>query len=436
MVWRKLVWPVVLWAATCAAVRAAEAPPTRIKDITVVAGRTGERLLGYGLVVGLEGTGDSTKSVFTAQALANMLEHFEVKVTPTDLATKNVAAVVATATLPGAVRVGDRVDVTVASVSDAQSLYGGVLLPTPMRANDAQVWAMAQGPVSIGGLSAGAGGQKSQQNHPLTARLVGGGTVMLASAPKLQTDMIPLTLLQPDYTTARRIAEAINKKLGSDLAKAVAAESVEVKVPPDRAGDLVGLIAEIECLPVVSDTPARVVVNERTGTVIIGGDVRVLPVAVAQGSLTVTVRRRTEVSQPPVAAEATTVLTPPGGVAVPQAAPPPGTPGAGASPPSGPKAAGASPSPPGGTPPAAPAGRTGPGGGALAGLPGPRTVTTSRTDLKAMEAPASLMQIESQTRLSDLVEALNALGVKPRDLIAVLQALKEANALQAELVLM
>lgn len=393
-----------------AACFAAQSTPVRIKDIATVAGTTGEKLMGYGLVVGLEGTGDSTKSVLTAQALANMLEHFDLKVGATELTTKNVAAVIVTATLPAVVRQGDKVDVTVASVGDAKSIYGGILLPTPLRGNDSDVYAIAQGPISIGGMNASAGGQKVQKNHPLAGRVVGGGTVMRGVAPALERDRIHFTLMQPDFTTALRMSEAINEKLGVSCARAVAAESVEITVPTDRRDDLVGFIAEVESLPVVSDTAARVVVNERTGTVIIGGDVRILPVAVSHGSLTITVTRHLDVSQPPPFSGGTTVLG------------------------SGEKA---------GEPPEAPPAEAHSGGvdgaagaGKVAPLPGPRTVVTPRTELEVEEADASLVELRPQTRLSDLVEALNSLGVKPRDLIAILQALKAANALQAELVLM
>lgn len=397
-------------AGHCAA---APSVPVRIKDIATVAGTTGQKLMGYGLVVGLEGTGDSTRSPLAAQALANMLEHFDLKVTTAQLATQNVAAVIVTAALPVVAREGDRVDVSVASVADAKSIYGGILLPTPLRGNDDQVHVMAQGSVSIGGFNVGGGGgQRVQRNHPLAGRVVDGGTVLRGVAPAQVEDRIHLTLRQPDFTTALRMSEAINLQLGADCARAVAAESIEIMVPTDRLGDLVGFIAEIETLPVMGDTAARVVVNERTGTIIIGGDVRILPVAVAHGSLTITITRHLDVSQPLPFTGGTTVLD-----AGARAGEPPDTPE--------PEAAAAA----GGPGQAAAPGEVAP-------LPGARTVVTPRTELQVHEAEASLVEIVPQTRLSDLVEALNALGVKPRDLIAILQALKAANALQAELVLM
>lgn len=406
----------LLLAAPCAG---APSVPVRIKDIATVAGTTGEKLMGYGLVVGLDGTGDSTRSPLAAQALANMLEHFDLKVTGAQLATQNVAAVIVTATLPGVAREGDRVDVSVASVADAKSIYGGILLPTPLRGNDDQVHVMAQGPVSIGGFNVGGGGgQRVQRNHPVAGRVVDGGTVLRAVAPTRVEDRIHLTLRQPDFTTALRISEAINDQLGADCARAVAAESIEIMIPEHRRGDLVGFIAEIETLPVMGDTAARVVVNERTGTIIIGGDVRILPVAVAHGSLSITITRRLDVSQPLPFTGGTTVLHAGARAGEPPDAPDtPDAPGADAA-----AAAGG------------PGQATAPG--RVAPLPGARTVVTPRTDIQVEEAEASLVEIVPQTRLGDLVEALNTLGVKPRDLIAILQALKAANALQAELVLM
>jgi flagellar P-ring protein precursor FlgI len=395
---------------------AVEAPPVRIKDIATVSGSAGQRLLGYGLVVGLEGTGDSTKSMVTAQALANMLEHFDLKVSAADLTTKNAAAVIVTALLPAVAREGDRLDLTIASVGDATSLYGGVLLPTPLRANDGEVYAIAQGPISIGGFNAGGGGQSVQRNHPVAGQAPGGGTVVKAIAPATTTDRVYFMLRDPDYTTAVRVSEAINRELGAAAARAVGAECVEVQVPPDRRGEVVGFVAQLENLQVSGDTAARVVVNERTGTIIIGGDVRILPVAVAHGSLTITVTNEWQVSQPGPFTGGTTVLE--GGTS--------SEPGKS---PGGP----ASPSPvPGGAKP--PAGGTRPT--EVAPLPGARTVVTPKTTVTAEEPTASLVTIPPQTRLRDLVDALNALGVKPRDLIAILQALRAANALQAELVLM
>lgn len=410
------LWALCMGLGCLARSAAVQAPPVRIKDIATVSGSAGQKLLGYGLVVGLEGTGDSSKSIVTAQTLANMLEHFDLKVSTTDLTTKNAAAVIVTAILPAVAREGDRLDLTIASMGDATSLYGGVLLPTSLRANDGQVYAIAQGPISIGGFNTSSGGQSVQRNHPVTGQAPGGGTVLKAVAPATITDRVYFTLRDPDYTTALRVAEAINRELGTAGARAVAAECVEVQVPPDRRGDVVAFVAQLEGLQVAKDTTARVVVNERTGTVIIGGDVRILPVAVAHGSLTITVTNDWEVSQPGPFSGSTTVVGEP-------ANPDHGRPASEAA--TQAPTHGASKPGPQGTAPTQ-----------VAPLPGARTVVTPKTSITAEEPPTSLVTIPPQTRLRDLVDALNALGVKPRDLIAILQALRAANALQAELVLM
>lgn len=379
--------------------------PVRIKDIASVSGIAGQPLMGYGLVVGLEGTGDSAKSAITARALSNMFEHLDLKVDARELSTENVAAVMVTATLPATAMPGDKLDVTVASVGDASSLYGAILLPTALKGNDEDAYAIARGPVSIGGLSASGGGQKVQKAHPVAARVVDGATVLKAVPPPGGSELVHYSLRQADFTTAQRICEAINTHFASPIARPLAAESVEVRLPEERRKDVVAFIAEVEAITVVGDAAARVVVNERTGTVIIGGDVRILPVAIAHGSLTISISRRYEVSQPPPLSGGTTVLR--GEAADAGATLPPDAPASPADEP------------------------TTPGG-----LPGARTVVVPSTELDVKEAEGSLVEFQPQTRLSDLVEALNSLGVKPRDLMAILQALKAANALQAELVLM
>jgi len=451
--------------------QAVQSSQVRIKDIASVSGASGQKVMGYGLVVGLNGTGDSKKSVVTQQAMANMLEHFDLKVATTDLTIENVAAVMVTATLPAAARSGDRIDVTVASMGDATSIYGGILLPTPMLANDGDVYVIAQGAISIGGFSASSGGQKAEKGHPVAGVAVNSGDVIKTVPPSLAPELVSLTLRQPDFTTATRVAEAINTKLGASAAKAVAAESVEVSVPEGRQADIVGFISEIEGLSVVGDTPARVVVNERTGTVIIGGDVRIMPVAIAHGSLTITVKSGYDVSQPAPFSGGTTIVRPEvslqGGAegAAPAQAPAteakaeakPAAPRASLKPAAdtksaqggGAKSAEKPGAVKGAQKPATAEPATAAEGTAQAGAEveaahrppapqpgGAQTVVTPRTELDVEEQPASLIEIPTQTRLGDLVDALNSLGVKPRDLIAILEALRTANALQAELVLM
>ena len=396
----------LLLIASCLAqeaIPAGSSPMVRIKDIATVVGSTSQKLMGYGLVIGLDGTGDSNRSIFTAQALANMLENFDIKVTAASLTTKNIAAVIATADLPASAREGDRIDVTIASVGDASSIYGGILLPTPLHGNSSDIYALAQGPASIGGYNAsgggGGGGQQIQKNHPLTGRVIGGGSILRTVPPSLDPEHIVFTLRQPDFTTACRISDVINKHVAGDWAKAIAAETIEVSLPFNQQKDIVTLISELEGLTVVSDTVARIIVNERTGTIIIGGDVRILPCAVAHGNLTITVTHDWEVSQPPPLSAGEIKLVNPELETEPAVKPQEAKP-------------------------------------IVPALPGGRTVVTPETTLDVSEDQASLMPLDATTSLRDLVDALNGLGVKPRDLIAVLQALKAANALQAELVLL
>ncbi len=310
-----------------------EHPQVRIKDIASLQGAGGLRLLGYGLVVGLEGTGDSDKTIFTEQALKNLLEQMGMRLRDEQLKVANVAAVMVTAQLSPFIPVGGKFDVTVSSLGDAESLQGGVLLATPLHGPDGEVYAMAQGAVSVGGY--GAGGRGAMQT-------------------------------KPDFTTATRIAERINAELGEPRAHALDSATVQIQT---RGEDVVKLIARLENLQVSSETSARVVINERTGTVVIGEQVRILPVAVAHGGLTVRIKRTPQVYQPPP-------------------------------------------------------------------LSGGRTVVVPQPQVKVTEEEGAVMQVPPQATLQDLVRALNALGVKPRDLIAIIQALKEAGALQAELVVM
>jgi flagellar P-ring protein precursor FlgI len=347
------------------------APPclcqTRIKDVASVSGSGSHKLIGYGLVVGLEGTGDSTRSIFTAQSVANMLEQFGLTVLPAQVQVKNVAAVIVTAELPAFADVGYRLDVTASSLGDAKSLQGGTLLMTPLQGGDGKVYAVAQGPISIGGFQVAAGGDKAQKNHVAVGRVPAGASVVEAvSEPNAPAQKISIFLNRPDFTTASRIADSINQAFGPGAAQARNSANVDVAVPEDQRANLTAFISRIEALPVVPDAAAKVVINERTGTVVIGQNVRVLPVAVSHGSLSVEVRAETAVSQPP-----------------------PLSPGA--------------------------------------------TVVTPQATLQVEEKPDRLVAISEQNTIEDVVRALNVLGVTPRDLIAILQAMRAANALQAEL---
>ncbi len=348
----------------------AAATSLRIKDVAEVVGTQPQQLIGYGLVVGLEGSGDTSSTMFTAQSLVSMLERLGVKVDPSGVEVENVAAVMVTAELPAFAAQGTTIDVTASSLGDAKSLQGGMLLPTPLYDGDGQLRAMAQGPISLGGFSAGGTGDRTTKNHQVVGRIPGGAQITQDTAQPVQVaGRICLALRQPDFTTAARIVTTINTHLGPGIARAANAAIIEVNVPPENQ-DMVGFVTTIEGLQVHPDEPARVVINERTGTVVIGQNVRILPVAIAHGSLTVRVRQEWQVSQPaPFSEEGTTVVVP-------------------------------------------------------------------SEETTVVEEDRALMPVQQQTTLEDLITGLNALGVTPRDLIAIIQALEEAGALQAELVIM
>lgn len=343
------------------------AQTARIKDIASVDGVRENQLVGYGLVVGLQGTGDSQQSKFTPQTVANLLETFGISVPAATLKVKNVAAVMLTATLPPFTRPGTTIDVVVSSLGDCSSLQGGTLLQSPLKAANGQVYAVAQGPVSIGGFSAGGGGASSTKNHTTVGRIPGGALVEKETSTQLsKNDIINIALNQNDFTCATHVAKAINDKLGAGTATAADGNVVRVSVPSQRTSDIVGFISELEQLEVVTDTTAKIIVNERTGTVVIGGNVRMSPVAVSHGSLSVEVTRDPEVSQPNPLSHG-------------------------------------------------------------------QTEVVSTTTVTVDEQKASLLQIKKGSTVDELVRALNALKVTPRDLIAVLQAVKQAGALQAQL---
>jgi flagellar P-ring protein precursor FlgI len=362
----------VLWAGVAVLLLvvpgAGQAPEVRIKDIARVAGVRSNQLFGYGLVVGLAGTGDSTGAFFTVQSVANMLARLGVVVPAARLRVRNVAAVMATAELGPFAREGDRLDVTLSSLGDARSLVGGVLLQTPLQAANGNVYAVAQGPVAVGGAGEQAGGSRSQINHLTVGRVPGGAIVERAVQASVAEDhAVSIVLLQPDFSTASRVAEAINRALGASVAVAVDAARVDVRLPADYPGGVTAFVSRVESLTVRPDVAARVVVNERTGTVVIGGAVRILPVVIAHGNLRIEVRSEPQVSQPP-----------------------PFSPG--------------------------------------------QTQVVPRTEVRVTPEPGALVPIPGTNSVQDLARALNALGVTPRDLIAILQALKAAGALQGELV--
>jgi len=339
---------------------------TRVKDIATISGVSEHKLMGYGLVVGLDGSGDSSRALFTAHSLANMLERFGVQVDAAEITVKNVAAVMVVADLPSDAGAGAEIDVLLSSLGDAQSLHGGTLLATPLKAGDGEVYAVAQGPVSIGGFNVSAGRDEVQRNHPVVGRVPGGGSVIRpVRSAALDRREICLVLHNPDYTTAWRLADAIDDAVGEGAGRAVNASMVQVSVPPDTP-DIVSFITRIEQLSVRPDSPARVVINERTGTVVIGEAVRIAPVAISHGSLTIRVRGEWQVSQPPPFSDE----------------------------------------------------------GATAVVPA--------EEIEVTEGQTGVVALPPQGSLNELVTALNALGVKPRDLIAIIQALETAGALEAE----
>jgi len=355
--------------AACAA--PAPAYQARVKDIARVEGARGNQLLGYGLVVGLDGTGDTRQTIFTTQTLANMLERLGATVDPAFIKVKNVAAVIVTADLPPFLKPGDRLDVTVSSLGDAKSLQGGILLQTPLRAADGETYAVAQGAVSIGGFSAAAAGAQVSKNHATVGRIPEGAYVERSvPAPLVSDGTIAISLNSPDFATAARLAQAVNEALGEAIARAADAATVTVAVPDAYRGRTVDLIAAIGAVSVQPDAPARVVINERTGTVVIGAQVRVAPVAVSQGGLTI---------------EITTdhIVAPPA----------PFTP------------------------------------------EGTETTVVPEARITAEEQGRSLARVGGAT-IQQLIRSLNAMQVTPRDMIALLQAMKQAGALQAELEIM
>lgn len=339
--------------------------PTRLKELVSLEGVRDNQLMGYGLVVGLNGTGDRRQTVFSAQSLTNLLERMGLDVNGTSIQVKNTAAVMVTATLPPYAQPGSRIDATVAAIGDASSVQGGILLMTGLQAPDGQVYAIAQGPAVVGGYTAGGSGNTQVVNHPTVGRLPNGAIVERPSPSVKIAGDVRLQLRQADFTTAMRIAEALNKRFGA-VAHAESAALVAVELPPEYQKRPTEFVAEIERLTVEPDRPQRIVVNERTGTVVMGKDVRIAPAAVMQGSLTVEVQTTMEVSQPNALGTGSTQV-------VPQVA------------------------------------------------------------LAVKESPARNLVLKEGATVEELVRALGAIGSTPRDIIAILQSLKSAGSIDAEL---
>ncbi|MBN1225603.1 MAG: flagellar basal body P-ring protein FlgI [Deltaproteobacteria bacterium] len=359
----------------------------RIKDIASVKGIRANQLFGYGLVIGLNGSGDKDGTTFTVQGLVNMLEKMGIRLQADDVKVKNVAAVMVNATLPPFARIGKKIDVIVSSIGDAKSLQGGTLLLTPLKGVDGKVYAIAQGPISVGGYSAGgAAGGGVTKNHPTVARISSGATIEREVSFSLK-DRQELTLIlnNPDFITATRAARAINLRLGVTIAKAVDSGTLKIAIPENYEGGVVSLLAQLEDTDVSTDSVAKVIVNEKTGTVVIGENVRLSTVAVAHGNLSIEIKETKYVSQPQP-------FSPHGG-------------------------------------------KSGPAqmeDGTIV-APGGSTVVTPDTSVAVEEEKKRLLLLPKGNTIGELVRALNAVGVTPRDLITILQAMKAAGALQASL---
>lgn len=346
-----------------------EAAVTRIKDIANVKGVRGNPLMGYGLVVGLNKTGDRRQTLFSNQSLAAMLDRMGVSVPAEGIKVENVAAVVVTAELPAFAQTGSSLDVTVGSIGDAKSLQGGLLLMTPLRGSDNQIYAIAQGALSIGGFGAAGGSGNSVQVNHLTVGRVPGGARIERPAPHVSLlGRLEIVLEYNDFTTAARLASVVNDAMGASTAEPLNGRSVAVTIPAAYQGREVQFIALVESLQLDTDVSARVVINERTGTIVMGENVRISSVAVAHGSLSVRVDTQFDVSQP------------------------------------------------------APFSK-------FSG----ETVVVPDQVVETAENEARLLSLTEGATISELTRGLNAIGATPRDIIAILQALKAAGALQAAL---
>ncbi len=344
---------------------------SRIKDIVTFEGVRDNMLMGYGLVVGLNGTGDKlNNAVFTQESLVAFLERQGVNTRGTNLKTKNVAAVSVTATLPPFARSGSHLDVTVSAMGDASNLQGGTLLATSLYGADGEVYAVGQGAISVGGFRAEGAATTITKGVPTQGFVPNGGIVEREIPFQLNNmDQLKLALRNPDITTARTVAEAINAQVGPGTAEVLDPATVQLTVPPVYKQKAIQLLADIEQLPIETDQPARIVIDESSGTIVIGEDVRINTVAVAQGNLSIRVQETPQISQPN---------------------------------------------------PLAPAGS--------------QTVQTTVTDVTVNEEPGRRMAVlQKGTTLKELVAGLNALGVGPRDLISILQTVKASGALQANI---
>jgi flagellar P-ring protein precursor FlgI len=342
---------------------------SRLKELVAIEGVRENQLIGYGIVVGLAGTGDRQQTIFSNQSLTNILERMGISVSPTAIRVKNTAAVMVTATLPAFAQPGTHIDTTVSSVGDAANLQGGILILTSLRGADGQVYAVAQGPVVTGGFSAGRGGAAQTVNHPTVGRGPSGATVERVAPSVEPKSVVRLQLRQSDFTTSARIMEAVNLKFSNAshaTAQADNAGLVSVTIPPEYVGRATEFLSELENLTVEADGPARVVINERTGTIVLGKEVRIRPAAILHGNLSVEVQTTFAVSQPALLTQGSTEVVP-------------------------------------------------------------------QTAVVAKEEKARTVVLKQGATIEELVRGLVAIGSTPRDIIAILQALRSAGALDAEM---
>jgi flagellar P-ring protein precursor FlgI len=363
-------FPAVVLAAVMALAPQSALASSRVKDLVEVEGIRDNMLVGYGLVVGLNGTGDSLKNApFTQQSIQTMLERLGVNTRGSVMQTKNVAAVMVTANLPAFSGQGTRIDVSVSAMGDAKSLQGGTLLVTPLFGADGQIYGLGQGPVAIGGFSAQGDAGSVTRGVPTAGRIANGAIVERETSFNLASEReLKLSLHNPDLTTATRIAAALNTYLGSPIAQASDPATIHLAVPANYPGGVVALLTDVEQVKVDPDQPAKVVIDEQSGVIVMGADVRISTIAIAQGNLTIRVNETPQVSQP------------------------------------------------------APFSKTG------------NTQVVPRTEIQVDDSKGNKMTVlHDGVALQSLVDGLNALGVGPRDIISILQAIKAAGALQADI---
>ncbi len=339
-----------------------------IRDIATIAGVRDNPLIGYSIVAGLHGTGDRQQTLFTTQTLANIMQRMGVQIPGNLVRVNNIAAVFVTASLPPFARPGMALDVTVSSIGDARSLEGGVLLLTPLHGPDGQVYAEAQGALTVGGYSAGGGGNAKQVNHPTVGRVPNGGTVERDTAIDLsRLTKVSLMLRNPDFTAARDVAKAINQQYGKEISTVIDSREINVQISGSGTTSVPELISQIQNLSITFHPPAKVVVNERTGTIVMGGDVKLSAVSVLHGSLTVEVATKFDVSQPnPLSKNGDTTVVP-------------------------------------------------------------------EQTLQTEEGAAKAIRLSEGASVEELINGLQAMGATARDIVAILQAIKAAGGLQAEL---